>query len=85
MGKLCQCLYRWSAPSMLGCKKEFVAYVLKVNPNVKIVHCMIHRKALVTKALPEKLSQTSHLGRQLYEIKVTPNKNFFYHYMRLSK
>jgi hypothetical protein len=26
-------------PTMLGCKKEFVAYVLKVNPNVKLVHC----------------------------------------------
>jgi zinc finger BED domain-containing protein 5/7/8/9 len=45
------------APSMLGCKKGFVANVLKIDPNVKILHC-IHRKALVTKALPEKLSQT---------------------------
>jgi hypothetical protein len=43
---------------MLGCKKGFVAYVLKVNPNVKIVHCMIHQEALVTNALPEKLNQT---------------------------
>jgi hypothetical protein len=43
---------------MLGCKKELVAYVLKVNPNVKLVHCMIHQEALVTRALPEKLSQT---------------------------
>jgi hypothetical protein len=30
---------------MLGCEKEFVAYVLQVNLNVKIKHCMIHREA----------------------------------------
>jgi hypothetical protein len=42
---------------MLGkvAKKDLL---LKVNLNVKIVNCMIHGKALVTKALPEKLSQT---------------------------
>jgi hypothetical protein len=33
------------AHSMLGCEKEFVAYVLQVNLNVKIKHCMIHREA----------------------------------------
>jgi zinc finger BED domain-containing protein 5/7/8/9 len=42
------------APSMLGCKKGFVAYVLKVNRNVKIVHCM-HDSS---RALPGKLCQT---------------------------
>jgi hypothetical protein len=42
------------APSILGYKKGFVAYVLKVDPNVKIVHCIIHRESLITKALPEK-------------------------------
>jgi hypothetical protein len=40
---------------MLGCKKGFVAYVLRGNANVKIVHCMIHRDALLTNALPENL------------------------------
>jgi hypothetical protein len=67
------------APSMLGCKKGIVAYVLKVNLNVKIVHCMIHREALVTKVLREKLSwnyERSHQGCQLYQVKLTPNKNF---------
>jgi zinc finger BED domain-containing protein 5/7/8/9 len=43
------------APSMLGCKKGFVAYVLKVDPNVKTVHCMIQREALVIKDLWENL------------------------------
>jgi hypothetical protein len=38
------------APSMLSYKNGLVAYVLKVNPNVKIEHCVIHREALVTKA-----------------------------------
>jgi zinc finger BED domain-containing protein 5/7/8/9 len=33
------------ASSMLGCEKGFVAYVLKVNRNLKIVRCMIHREA----------------------------------------
>jgi hypothetical protein len=50
---------------MLGCKKGFVAYVLKVSLNVKIVHCMIHQEALLTQAL-----------RQLFEVKLTSNKNF---------
>jgi hypothetical protein len=40
---------------MLVYRKGFVAYVLKINSNVKIEHCMIYREALVTKALPEKL------------------------------
>jgi hypothetical protein len=46
------------APSILGYKKGFVAYMLKVNLNVKIVHCMIRREALVTKVLRKKLSPT---------------------------
>lgn len=45
------------APAMQGRKKGFVAHVLKINPMVEIVHCMIHREVLVSKALPEKLSQ----------------------------
>jgi hypothetical protein len=48
---------------MLGCKKGFVAYVLKVSLNVKIVH-YIYREALVTKTL-----------RQFFQVKLTPNKN----------
>lgn len=44
------------APSMQGRKKGFVAYVLQMNPMVRIVHCMIHREVLVSKALPNELS-----------------------------
>ena len=39
-------------PSMQGKNKGFVAYVRQKNPNEVIVHCMIHREALVTKSLP---------------------------------
>jgi zinc finger BED domain-containing protein 5/7/8/9 len=46
------------APAMQGRNKGFVAYVLNRNPQVKIVHCMIHREVLVSKALPTQLLQT---------------------------
>jgi hypothetical protein len=46
------------APSMQGCNKGFIAHVLNINPNVEIVHCMIHREVLVSKSLPPGLSQT---------------------------
>jgi hypothetical protein len=72
------------ALSMLGCKKGLVAYVLKVNPNVKIVHCMIHREAGVgKKSFSGKTYERSHQGRQLFQVKLTPNKNF--HIVRSQK
>ena len=37
---------------MLGCRFGFVARVSRVNPNIKKLHCMIHRYALCTKTLP---------------------------------
>lgn len=40
---------------MLGKIKGFAALVLQVNPSVMIVHCMIHREALMAKALPKSL------------------------------
>lgn len=43
------------APSMLGKHTGFAAHVKKINPNVVIVHCMIHREALMAKILPENL------------------------------
>lgn len=46
------------APAMLGRKKGFIAHVLKKNSNVKIVHCMIHREVLVSKAVPTILKET---------------------------
>ena len=46
------------APSMQGRNKGFVAHVLRQNKDVRIVHCMIHREVLVSKALPSGLSST---------------------------
>ena len=43
---------------MQGRKKGFVAKVLERNQNVRIVHCMIHREVLVSKALPPILKET---------------------------
>ena len=42
-------------PSMQQKNKGFVAYMHQTNPNVVIVHCMIHREALVGKSLPKDL------------------------------
>ena len=51
--------------SMQGKNKGFVAYVRQKNPTVVIVHCMIHREALVVKSLPKDLYavmiQVSHV------------------------
>ena len=44
-------------PSMQGKNKGFVAYVLQKNPNVVVVHCMIHREALEAKSLPADLKE----------------------------
>ena len=40
------------ARSMQGSKKGFAAFVLGKNPNVKVVYCLIHREALMSKCLP---------------------------------
>jgi len=44
------------ALSMKVRKKGFVAHAIQQNPNVKIIHCMIHKKILVSKALSSELS-----------------------------
>lgn len=46
------------APAMQGRKKGFVAHALKKNDNIQIVHCMLHREALLSKALPSTLKET---------------------------
>jgi len=46
------------APSMQGRKKGFASHILRLNPNIKTVHCMIHREQLMTKALPDKMAKT---------------------------
>ena len=40
---------------MQGKNRGFVAHVCHQNPNVFVVHCMIHREALVFKTLPTNL------------------------------
>uniref|UniRef100_A0A8C4XCW1 Uncharacterized protein n=1 Tax=Erpetoichthys calabaricus TaxID=27687 RepID=A0A8C4XCW1_ERPCA len=42
-------------PSMQGNRKGFVTLVRQENPNVLVVHCMIHREALDFKSLPKDL------------------------------
>ena len=42
-------------PSMQGKNKGFVTYVRQKNPTAVILHCMIHREALVAKSLPKDL------------------------------
>ena len=43
------------APSMIGCRKGFVAHVKKVNPSVQVIHCMLHRENLASRELSETL------------------------------
>ena len=42
-------------PSMQGSKKGCVTLVHQENPSVLVVHCMIYRKALAFKSLPNYL------------------------------
>ena len=51
-------------PSMQGKNKGFAAYVLQKNPNVVVVHCMIHREALVAKSLPADLKEVMDQDRK---------------------
>ena len=41
--------------SMPESRKIFVIFVLQENPNVFVVHCMIHRETLVFRSLPKDL------------------------------
>lgn len=52
---LCGCCTD-GAPAMLGCNSGFQTRVKQLVPEVKGVHCMIHRQALACKTLPESLS-----------------------------
>ncbi|UYV74302.1 hypothetical protein LAZ67_11002922 [Cordylochernes scorpioides] len=46
------------APAMKGSRKGLIAHVIKKNPNIKFVHCMIHREMLVSKSVPPILVTT---------------------------
>lgn len=45
------------APSMVGCIKGLVSFIKKQNENVIITHCFLHREALMSKTLGEKLKE----------------------------
>ena len=53
--KNCVSICTDGCPSMQGKNRGFVAHVRHRNSNVFLVHCMIHREALVFKTLPTKL------------------------------
>ena len=40
------------APTMLGSKSGFPAFVQRKTPNTLFTHCFIHREALASKTLP---------------------------------
>ena len=45
------------APAMLGSRSGFISLVKRRNPNVKGVHCLIHKEALASKTLPQKFDR----------------------------
>lgn len=45
------------APAMLGKNSGFFSHMKRELPQVIITHCMLHRHALASKALPESLKQ----------------------------
>ena len=45
------------ALAMLGCKSGFVALLKEMNLNLVIIHCILHRYALMSKTLPNNLKE----------------------------
>ncbi|XP_068219261.1 protein FAM200C-like [Palaemon carinicauda] len=52
---MCGSICTDGAPVMLGNKSGFATPVKKEVPHVTVTHCVLHRHALATKTLPEKL------------------------------
>ena len=45
-------VYTDGALAVLGCKSWFVALLKNMNPSLIIIHCILHRYALMSKTLP---------------------------------
>ncbi|KAK4327553.1 hypothetical protein Pmani_001960 [Petrolisthes manimaculis] len=52
---MCGSICTDGAPAMLGNKSGFATLVKAEEPHVTVTHCVLHRHALATKTLPEKL------------------------------
>ena len=71
--KNCVSICTDGCPSMHGKNRGFVSHVRHQNPNVFVVHCMIHREALVFKTLPTNLqSVMKHVIEVANFIKARP-------------
>ena len=62
-GKLVRCTTD-SAPSMLGQKSGFQAYVKAMSPKTTFVYCFVHRFALCAKILPPEIINMLKLKHQ---------------------
>lgn len=64
------------APSMVGCVKGLTAFVKNQNENVIVTHCFLHREALMTKTLGDKLKEVLDQVVQMVNfIKTRPVKS----------
>ena len=67
------------APCMVGSIKGFVLLVQKENPNVVQTHCFLHREVLVSKTIPDDLSQVlKQVVEMVNFIKMRPKKSRFF-------
>ncbi|XP_029656849.1 protein ZBED8-like [Octopus sinensis] len=68
------------APAMLGCNSGFRGRVQSVNPNVKHLHCMLHRYVLAVKTMPLELKNVlDDVIKIVNHIKKSPlNSRIFY-------
>ena len=64
---------------MVGNIKGFVSLVQKENPNVVQTHCFLRREVLVSKTIPDDLSQVLKQVVQMVNfIKMRPKKSLFF-------
>ena len=67
------------APSMVGCMKGLSSFVKKQNENVVVTHCLLHREALMAKALGDKPREVLNQAVELVNyIKTRPVKSHLF-------